>query len=153
MTTGAGTISVILTLSAHEKEKALFAHFMNLGALFYSHPSYVSGYLYLLCLRAPSYSTYRAARRTNRRPDHRLPRFLHWNADRLVRHPVTDANLCLITIGCFIGKAFITLFKHFGTSADRGLVQQMPQSISGSRQRFAIFLQKFKFVQFIPISK
>lgn len=34
MTTGAGTISVILTLSAHEEEKDLIAHFMNLGALF-----------------------------------------------------------------------------------------------------------------------
>lgn len=34
MTTGAGTISVILTLSAHEEEKNLVAHFMNLGALF-----------------------------------------------------------------------------------------------------------------------
>jgi multiple antibiotic resistance protein len=34
MTTGAGTISVILTLSAHEHEKDLFAHFMNLSAVF-----------------------------------------------------------------------------------------------------------------------
>jgi multiple antibiotic resistance protein len=34
MTTGAGTISVILTLSAHEEEKDLLAHVMNLGALF-----------------------------------------------------------------------------------------------------------------------
>jgi multiple antibiotic resistance protein len=34
MTTGAGTISVILTLSAHEDENDLIAHFMNLGALF-----------------------------------------------------------------------------------------------------------------------
>jgi multiple antibiotic resistance protein len=34
MTTGAGTISVILTLSAHEDENDLLAHFMNLGALF-----------------------------------------------------------------------------------------------------------------------
>ena len=34
MTTGAGAISVILTLSAHENEKDLFAHFMNVGALF-----------------------------------------------------------------------------------------------------------------------
>lgn len=34
MTTGAGTISVILTLSAHENEKGLLDHFMNLGALF-----------------------------------------------------------------------------------------------------------------------
>ena len=33
MTTGAGTISVILTLSAHEDEN-LLAHFVNLGALF-----------------------------------------------------------------------------------------------------------------------
>ena len=42
MTTGAGTISVILTLSAHEDEKNLFAHFMNLGALFIA--------ILLLCL-------------------------------------------------------------------------------------------------------
>jgi len=34
MTTGAGTISVILTLSAHEDENDLVTHFMNLGALF-----------------------------------------------------------------------------------------------------------------------
>jgi multiple antibiotic resistance protein len=34
MTTGAGTISVILTLSAHENEKSLLDHFLNLGALF-----------------------------------------------------------------------------------------------------------------------
>lgn len=34
MTTGAGTISVILTLSAHENEKGLSDHFLNLGALF-----------------------------------------------------------------------------------------------------------------------
>ena len=34
MTTGAGTISVILTLAAHEEEKNLLAHFLNLGALF-----------------------------------------------------------------------------------------------------------------------
>jgi multiple antibiotic resistance protein len=34
MTTGAGTISVILTLSAHEHEKDLFALFRNLGAVF-----------------------------------------------------------------------------------------------------------------------
>ncbi|MBS1661607.1 MAG: NAAT family transporter [Bacteroidetes bacterium] len=34
MTTGAGTISVILTLAAHEDEDGLLAHFMNLGALF-----------------------------------------------------------------------------------------------------------------------
>jgi multiple antibiotic resistance protein len=34
MTTGAGTISVILTLSVHENERDVFAHFMNLGALF-----------------------------------------------------------------------------------------------------------------------
>jgi multiple antibiotic resistance protein len=34
MTTGAGTISVILTLSAHENEKSLADHFLNLGALF-----------------------------------------------------------------------------------------------------------------------
>ena len=34
MTTGAGTISVLLTLSAHEDEKDLLAHFFNLGALF-----------------------------------------------------------------------------------------------------------------------
>jgi multiple antibiotic resistance protein len=34
MTTGAGTISVLLTLSAHEDEKNLLAHFLNLGALF-----------------------------------------------------------------------------------------------------------------------
>ena len=33
MTTGAGTISVILTLSAHENEHDLLAHFFNLGAL------------------------------------------------------------------------------------------------------------------------
>ena len=34
MTTGAGTISVILTLSAHEDENNLVSHVMNLGALF-----------------------------------------------------------------------------------------------------------------------
>jgi multiple antibiotic resistance protein len=34
MTTGAGTISVLLTLSAHENEKGILDHFMNLGALF-----------------------------------------------------------------------------------------------------------------------
>ena len=34
MTTGAGTISVLLTLSAHEDEKDLLAHVFNLGALF-----------------------------------------------------------------------------------------------------------------------
>lgn len=33
MTTGAGTISVILTLSAHEEESDLLVHVMNLGAL------------------------------------------------------------------------------------------------------------------------
>jgi multiple antibiotic resistance protein len=42
MTTGAGTISVILTLSAHEHEKDIFAHFMNLGALFIA--------IFLMCL-------------------------------------------------------------------------------------------------------
>lgn len=42
MTTGAGTISVILTLSAHEDEKDLFAHFLNLGALFIA--------IFLICL-------------------------------------------------------------------------------------------------------
>lgn len=36
MTTGAGTISVILTLSAHEDEKNMVSHFMNLGALIVS---------------------------------------------------------------------------------------------------------------------
>lgn len=35
MTTGAGTISVILTLSAHE-DKDLLTHFLNLGALFFA---------------------------------------------------------------------------------------------------------------------
>ena len=34
MTTGAGTISVLLTLSAHENEKGLMDHILNLGALF-----------------------------------------------------------------------------------------------------------------------
>src|SRR6201996_1976576 len=34
MTTGAGTISVILTLAAHEDENTMTAHFLNLGALF-----------------------------------------------------------------------------------------------------------------------
>src|SRR5882757_1418114 len=34
MTTGAGTISVLLTLSAHENEKDLIDHVLNLGALF-----------------------------------------------------------------------------------------------------------------------
>jgi len=34
MTTGAGTISVILTLSAHEDENSLLSHVTNLGALF-----------------------------------------------------------------------------------------------------------------------
>jgi multiple antibiotic resistance protein len=34
MTTGAGTISVLLTLSAHEDENNLLDHFFNLGALF-----------------------------------------------------------------------------------------------------------------------
>jgi multiple antibiotic resistance protein len=34
MTTGAGTISVILTLSAHEDEKDIFAHIVNLSAVF-----------------------------------------------------------------------------------------------------------------------
>jgi multiple antibiotic resistance protein len=33
MTTGAGTISVILTLSAHEEDRNLLTHFLNLGAL------------------------------------------------------------------------------------------------------------------------
>lgn len=33
MTTGAGTISVILTLSAHEDERDLLTHLFNLGAL------------------------------------------------------------------------------------------------------------------------
>jgi multiple antibiotic resistance protein len=42
MTTGAGTISVILTLSAHEDENDLLAHFMNLGALFIA--------IFLICL-------------------------------------------------------------------------------------------------------
>jgi multiple antibiotic resistance protein len=36
MTTGAGTISVILTLGAHENEPNLLDHFLNLGALFFS---------------------------------------------------------------------------------------------------------------------
>jgi multiple antibiotic resistance protein len=34
MTTGAGTISVLLTLSAHEEDSRLAVHFMNLGGLF-----------------------------------------------------------------------------------------------------------------------
>ncbi|HEY4111366.1 MarC family protein [Puia sp.] len=34
MSTGAGTISVILTLAAHEEETDLLGHFINLGALF-----------------------------------------------------------------------------------------------------------------------
>ena len=34
MSAGAGTISVILTLSAHEEEKSILTHFVNLGALF-----------------------------------------------------------------------------------------------------------------------
>lgn len=34
MSTGAGTISVILTLSAHEDETDLLSHVLNLGALF-----------------------------------------------------------------------------------------------------------------------
>lgn len=34
MTTGAGTISVILTLSVHESEPTLVRHVLNLGALF-----------------------------------------------------------------------------------------------------------------------
>jgi len=34
MTTGAGTISVLLTLSAHENESGLLDHVLNLGALF-----------------------------------------------------------------------------------------------------------------------
>jgi len=34
MTTGAGTISVLLTLSAHENENGLMDHVLNLGALF-----------------------------------------------------------------------------------------------------------------------
>ena len=34
MTTGAGTISVILTLSAHEEEQNILTHVLNLGALF-----------------------------------------------------------------------------------------------------------------------
>ncbi|HXB90739.1 MAG TPA: MarC family protein [Puia sp.] len=33
MTTGAGTISVILTLSAHEDEHNILTHFLNLGSL------------------------------------------------------------------------------------------------------------------------
>lgn len=36
MTTGAGTISVILTLSAHEEDVNLWNHFLNLGALFFA---------------------------------------------------------------------------------------------------------------------
>ena len=36
MTTGAGTISVILTLSAHEEEVNLLNHILNLGALFFA---------------------------------------------------------------------------------------------------------------------
>ena len=42
MTTGAGTISVILTLSAHEDENNLLSHVMNLGALFIA--------IFLICL-------------------------------------------------------------------------------------------------------
>jgi multiple antibiotic resistance protein len=34
MTTGAGTISVLLTLSAHEENNDLSVHFLNLGGLF-----------------------------------------------------------------------------------------------------------------------
>jgi multiple antibiotic resistance protein len=34
MTTGAGTISVLLTLSAHEEDNDLAVHFINLGGLF-----------------------------------------------------------------------------------------------------------------------
>src|ERR1700748_3802288 len=33
MTTGAGSLSVILTLSAHENEDTILTHFLNLGAL------------------------------------------------------------------------------------------------------------------------
>jgi multiple antibiotic resistance protein len=36
MTTGAGTISVILTLSAHEDEQNILTHVLNLGALFFA---------------------------------------------------------------------------------------------------------------------
>ena len=36
MTTGAGTISVILTLSAHEEEQNILNHVLNLGALFFA---------------------------------------------------------------------------------------------------------------------
>jgi multiple antibiotic resistance protein len=36
MTTGAGTISVILTLGAHEEEQNILSHLMNLGALFFA---------------------------------------------------------------------------------------------------------------------
>lgn len=42
MTTGAGTISVILTLSAHEHEKNLFVLFRNLGAVFIA--------IFIMCL-------------------------------------------------------------------------------------------------------
>jgi multiple antibiotic resistance protein len=42
MTTGAGTISVILTLSAHEDENNLLSHVTNLGALFIA--------IFLICL-------------------------------------------------------------------------------------------------------
>jgi multiple antibiotic resistance protein len=34
MTTGAGTISVVLTLAAHEDETNILNHILNLGALF-----------------------------------------------------------------------------------------------------------------------
>ena len=52
MTTGAGTISVLLTLSAHENEKDLVDHVMNLGALFIAIVL-MCGLIYICYANAP----------------------------------------------------------------------------------------------------
>jgi multiple antibiotic resistance protein len=52
MTTGAGTISVLLTLSAHENEKDLMDHVMNLGALFIAIVL-MCGLIYICYANAP----------------------------------------------------------------------------------------------------
>jgi multiple antibiotic resistance protein len=52
MTTGAGTISVLLTLSAHENEKDIIDHVMNLGALFIAIVL-MCGLIYICYANAP----------------------------------------------------------------------------------------------------
>ena len=88
MTTGAGTISVILTLSAHENEKGLLDHFMNLGALFIAIVL-MCVLIYICYANAPRLihrlgTTGARKEQLDRQPPERLPGFLYRDADRLM---------------------------------------------------------------------